>query len=189
MPRNKNKTRNLHDCSIEERAKHSHTCQLFWYEFVAKRWCVDRLTLDVGAGRGDGMEAIRKHGICAGIDPLPMGKRIQKNTLSEFAPANKGRYDFAVAMDVIEHVEEDVAFLNDLLDVAFYEVFFSTPNYNVHGCKNQFHIREYTPAELRNLLSGFSCRFFEADDSRIIKEVHEFELDSTANDFGILINK
>lgn len=187
MPKNKNETYNLHDCSFDERSKHSHTCQLFWYEFVTQ-WTRDLDVLDVGAGRGDGVEVVEKTSkCCIGIDPLPMRSGIQKAKIEEYVKWTNYKPDIAIAMDVIEHVENDKRFLTLLCEIAGKYVFFSTPNWNVHKCKNQFHVREYTPTELKQMLIGYNYRSFEADATRNIIEVEEIDDSSLANDFGVLI--
>ncbi len=193
MPENVNQTYNLHDCTIEERSKHTHTCQLFWYEYVTQ-WTDGKTVLDVGAGRGDGMDVIMTNAdICIGIDPLPLNDRVDCGTIDsryiveDNIIENASIFDVVLAMDVIEHVEFDSLFLNHMYFLASDYIFFSTPNYNVHKCKNQYHMREYTPAELLHLIKGYNYRIFEADAKRNILEVHQLEADSKANDFGVLI--
>lgn len=192
MPRNKNSTKNLHDCSIEERSKHIHTCQLFWYEFI-KKSCVEGTILDVGAGRGDGMEVIKTaNNIVIGIDPLPVNNKVFKYDLIDWFYSEEYfnyDYDLVLAIDVIEHVEDDEFFLKYLVRTSDDYIFFTTPNWNVHQCKNHFHLREYTPVELNYLIKDYDCRFFEADRFRKIAEVDYFKHNSTANDFGVLISK
>jgi hypothetical protein len=149
--------------------------------------------LDVGAGRGDGLELIEKAGAkcCIGIDPLPMHRNIVKMTLAKYHNTSGYKPDICLAMDVIEHIEHPKAFIFQMMMTARELIFLTTPNYNVHKCKNQFHIREYTPLELTTLFEHLGiydkCKFFEADEKRNITEVKEIQDDSMAHDFGVLI--
>jgi SAM-dependent methyltransferase len=111
--------------------------------------------LDVGAGTGYGLEILAAAGAAPsfGIDPLPLREYISPIPVA--ACASKS-YDVVVACDVIEHVEDDRAFLADLLRVARKFVFLSTPNWNYSRAKNEYHAREYTPWELLDLVAA--CR-------------------------------
>jgi hypothetical protein len=57
-------------------------------------------------------------------------------------------------MDVLEHVEDGTGLLAHLLRVCRLGVLLSTPNYNAWHCQNPYHVKEYTPAELSELLQG-----------------------------------
>ena len=70
--------------------------------------------------------------------------------------AGGGRADAAVAVEVIEHVEAAEAVTRHLLASAP-RVYLSTPNranpmLGQESPLNQFHVREYTPAEVLDLL-------------------------------------
>ncbi len=137
---------------VEQRLQELDRCQESWY-LLAACWCSGRSVLDVGAGTGYGLEILQRAGagpVC-GIDPLPLRPHILPLPIGM---AQSASYDVVVAMDVIEHVEDDVAFLENMLRVARREVFFSTPNWLVSHAGNAYHAREYTPEELLELIAG-----------------------------------
>ena len=85
--------------------------------------------------------------------PLPRGERIE---LSTERPA--GRFDLVLFLDVLEHVEDDVAFLEEfvrenlaagahvLISVPAWPLLFSSHDVRLH------HYRRYTPAAARLLV-------------------------------------
>lgn len=126
--------------------------QAHWYRLAAALGVATgcRRALDVGAGHGLGLDLLREAGIpAAGIDPLPLRDDV---LLRGIGDVDSRSYDLVVACDVIEHVEDDASFLDNLLRVARRGVFVSTPNWLISRCANPHHVREYTPDELRDLL-------------------------------------
>jgi 2-polyprenyl-3-methyl-5-hydroxy-6-metoxy-1,4-benzoquinol methylase len=150
-------------------------CQRGWYEKVAQRIAPrDASVIDVGASDGYGVDILAAAGLkVRGIDPVPLRHDIDRMTANGAARClGPVAYDYAVAMDVIEHVEDDWAFLGDLTRLAAIGVFFSTPNYNKSKCANEFHVREYTLQELTELLRWFR---------------YEISMDDTESNFGVWI--
>lgn len=130
-------------------------CQEHWYRLAAQR--VSGLSvLDVGAGDGYGLPILIGGGASKvlGIDPAPSGPDVRAVPVEAIGSRS---FDAVVAMDVIEHVgwsdEDAEVFLEHLLCVACRWVFFSTPNYDYHKCKNQYHAREYTATELTVMIA------------------------------------
>jgi len=127
--------------------------QLAWYQFAAQ-FCKGHEVIDVGCGLGGGLEALSKEAKTAyGID---LDERLKKENikimpLSEVASKS---VDTVVCIDVIEHVKEDLDFVEQLLRVARKQVIISTPNYTAGRCRWPYHIREYMPHELVNLFAG-----------------------------------
>lgn len=65
-----------------------------------------------------------------------------------------GSYDWVVAVDVIEHVEDDAGFLAQLLRVARKGIYVTTPNREHHPDLNwPYHVREYAPVEFAGLFA------------------------------------
>ncbi|HAJ57176.1 MAG TPA: hypothetical protein DCL35_05340 [Candidatus Omnitrophica bacterium] len=128
------------------------TCssQLGWYAFAGK-FCKGDIVLDVGCGLGKGLELLSKEALKAsGID---LDERLRKECveIKDISKVGTKTVDTVVAMDVIEHVENDVDFAKDLVRVARKQVIVSTPNYTFMRCKWPYHVREYTPGELVGL--------------------------------------
>jgi hypothetical protein len=95
-------------------------------------------------------------------------------------------------MDVIEHVEDDVAFLRHLLRVAREAVFLATPNWDRFRATNKYHFREYTADELDALLKSmnFPYEAWHTDDHPAVQppwRVSAFGKDAT--NYGVWIWK
>lgn len=167
---------------LERQGRH----QRHWYEFMTDLVC-GKTVLDVGAGDGSGAQVMRRSAMRVyAIDPAPVGEGVSNASLSTFADR---AVDVVTAMDVIEHVEDDVAFLSELLRVSSGLVFFSTPNWNVSKCKNRYHVREYTPEELRALVTQAAgparVEWYSSDAQRRIERLAP---EQVAENFGVLIH-
>ena len=169
---------------MKERLLNDGRFQAHWYEHVARMGYTGHV-LDVGAGSGYGMEILGLGMWPRGIDPMPTCPRVSPCRIED---EKDNSSDVVVSMDVIEHVEDDDGFLRQLLRVASWSVFFSTPNYNVTECANVFHIREYTPAELRDLLGGLNYQVWVSDAGCIVEPRASIEDGETAPNFGILVS-
>lgn len=173
MPLNVQPVVRLESIPIEERKAMSFQHQEHWYRLAA-RLCQGLSVLDVGAGTGYGLPILKAAGaarIC-GIDPLPAGPEVDDEPLSAFDDAS---HDIVLAIDVIEHVEDDRGFLSDLLRVARKLAFISTPNWNEWRCTNKYHFREYTPDELCELLKNLEYALWTCGKNRIgfpIRPIH-----------------
>lgn len=150
MPRNQNPVQQMESLPLAERIQQPLHGQEHWY-LLAGILMANCSVLDVGAGSGHGTAILRMQGAepVLGIDLSPAGGDVQQIPIDLLGDY---RFDFAVAMDVIEHVDDDRSFFDHLLRVARQGAFFTTPNWNVWHCQNPFHVREYTPEELIELL-------------------------------------
>lgn len=167
MPRRDGPVVPMETLSIERRRAEPDHCQEHWYHYATAR-LRGMSVLDVGAGTGYGLDILQAGGATPvfGIDPQPLRDYIAPVPIADVASAS---YDAVLAVDVIEHVEDDRAFLADLLRVARRHVFISTPNWNHWRCTNPHHFREYTPEELAGILSG---RRYDALQSDSHNRVH-----------------
>lgn len=183
MPRREGRVVHMETLSVEERRAECKRFQEHWYRFLAA-WVKGNSVLDVGAGTGYGMDIMGEDGATAiaGLDPLPMRGDIGSMPIAEMPSKS---FDVVVCCDVIEHVEKDIEFFGDLVRVARKHVFLSTPNWNVSHAHNEFHVREYTPAELRELLGAHHYLMLTSDDQCLITPIARLE-DASSN-FGILI--
>lgn len=179
---------------VEERLASGMGLQAYWYRHAAP-YAHKRSVLDVGAADGSGMNILRSFGAsCAdGIDPLPLRQDVKNIDVGAVPSAS---YDYVVACDVIEHVQnldEEIlgeTFLWELLRIARSLVFFSTPNFLRFGCVNPFHAFELTPAELRALLVGLRYDLWVAGDDLAIWPCLDLQDDdaAAASNFGVLIH-
>jgi len=126
--------------------------------------------LDVGCGMGATLEALQSLGDATGVDISPQAVEFARKrgckdvrlVMTGELPFSTGEFDLIVAMDVIEHIEDDVATLKDyhrllapggilLLTVPAFKWLWSG-----HDDDN-FHLRRYTRHALKTKLenSGF----------------------------------
>lgn len=159
--------------------------------------------LDAGAGIGYGLALLREAGaaVVVGFDVAPLLPNVAIASIEDYGDES---FDAVVAMDVIEHVQDDRTFLTELLRVARTHVFFSTPNWNVSRAANVHHAREYTPVELQALLASFGFtkplgavwhdgvndhRIYVSNHECVITTREAFDPDETWHNHGVLLEK
>lgn len=123
--------------------------------------------LDVGAGLGHSRERLAgpdRSNIVVLHDVAP-DLPVDLNCPLELIPDKS--FDVVSAFDVIEHVEDDGTFLAQLCRIARETVILTTPNWRVSRCGNPFHVREYTPEQLLDLVRPHAIRalYTDADGS------------------------
>ena len=125
--------------------------QLGWYRFAA-RFVAGKSVLDAGCGLGKGLDILRQSAVSArgqDLDPRLDRDDIHIGPLDEIPSKS---VDVVVSMDVVEHVEDDGAFVRNLGRIAREHVFVTTPNWSITRCTWPYHLREYTPREFEILL-------------------------------------
>jgi SAM-dependent methyltransferase len=139
------------------------------YQFIAAR--ANGRCLDIGCGRGYGFDYLKPRCTsCTGVDiseaflrearaHYPEVSFLHQN--AERLPFEDATFDTITSFEVIEHLEDDRAFLKEIARVASRGavVAISTPNRLIaSGAQkkplNKFHVREYTAEEFRGLLTG-----------------------------------
>jgi SAM-dependent methyltransferase len=144
-------------CGDEGIAKGRAPLQMGWYRLAAAQ-IVGNSVLDVGAGMGEGLRVLAAHAPQAlGIE---VDERLRRSDdieieIRDLASMPDDSFDTVVCIDVIEHVESDAAFVEQLMRVARRRVFVSTPNYALGLNEWPFHVREYTPRQLHRMLAPF----------------------------------
>jgi len=135
------------------------------YEQVAK--VVSGNVLDVGSGTGFGTHLLARtarHVVGYEVDRTAMefADRAFSNGNISFSqvditkPIGPAGYDFVVMIDVIEHIKDDLLAIKncrDLLDIKGTFIC-STPNRLSRYRKSTYHVREYSPDGLRDLLGS-----------------------------------
>ncbi len=142
-------TRSCGDLSIEAGRGPG---QLAWYRY-ATRYVQAQSVLDVGCGLGKGTTILREvatHADGQDLDPQLAQIGALAKPLSAFASKS---YDVVVSVEVVEHVEDPPAFINELARIARNGFFITTPNWTASRCTWPFHLREYTPKEFYDLLA------------------------------------
>jgi len=148
----------------------SHLIHLKAYEETAQL-VAGKAVLDVGCNVGYGLQVLASTAISvAGIDVSPQAVeaaqkrlgsvadiRLYNGVQSSFAPRS---FDVVTSFQVIEHVSDYNAYCSEVIRVLRLGgmVLLTTPNARLRldpGMKpwNEFHVREFNPSELKELLS------------------------------------
>ncbi len=160
---------------------------LFAYEFAKGKISKNDLVLEVGCGEGYGTKLLSKKS--AKIIGLDVDKDIIMRASEKYGskkcyfklydgikiPYKDNIFDAVVSFQVIEHVQDDVNYISEVHRVLKKSgiLILTTPNKNYRlkpGQKlwNEFHLREYHPHELRNVLktkfSGVNVWGIRAND-------------------------
>lgn len=135
--------------------------------YIAAKPLVAGNLLEVGCGEGRGVGVLLEQvASYHGVDKI--GKVIE-NLRTEFPQAtfeqtiippldtlDSNAYDTVVSFQVIEHIEDDRFFLEEIYRVLKPggKAIISTPNIKHTLSRNPWHIREYTPDQLKVLCEG-----------------------------------
>jgi 2-polyprenyl-3-methyl-5-hydroxy-6-metoxy-1,4-benzoquinol methylase len=139
--------------------------RLFKAYVVAKDYVHDSV-LEVGCGEGRGVGLMMEHGTAyTAIDKIesviaslkkkyPTGKFMSMN-IPPFGGLADNTYDSVVSFQVIEHIEDDLAYLKEIHRVMKPGgiALLTTPNRKLSLSRNPWHIREYLADELATLAS------------------------------------
>jgi SAM-dependent methyltransferase len=126
--------------------------------------------LDAGCGTGQMLKCLENHGSAIGIDTSPQAigyarargvQRLVQGSITDL-PFRDGSFDCVLALDVIEHVDDDIGILSKLFEVVKPggHLIVTVPAYQTlwseHDEINQ-HKRRYRAEHLRRLLeeAGF----------------------------------
>ncbi|MGE0420512.1 MAG: class I SAM-dependent methyltransferase, partial [Acetobacteraceae bacterium] len=122
--------------------------QMGWYQFAADHLVAGKSVLDVGCGLGAGLALLAKPARSVkgqDLDPRLARPEVMIGPIEEIQDKS---YDVLTCIDVIEHIEQDEAFVQQMGRVARETVFVSTPNWTASRCQWPYHVREYTPRQL-----------------------------------------
>lgn len=137
---------------------------------LASQMVKDKVVLDVACGSGYGTEVLLQAGaqkvIGVDIDEIVIKAAQQRYSDSriEFMaaeattlPLPDKSIDLITSFETIEHLSDCAAYLKEMKRVLKGEgvALISTPNRDVFGQKNPFHIKEFTKIEFTELLSSY----------------------------------
>jgi len=140
--------------------------RLFKAYVIAKDYVQGEL-LEVGCGEGRGiglLEPLVDH--YTAIDKIEAAINVLKekhpestffvSNIPPFQHLESDTYDSLVSFQVIEHIRDDLFFLQEIHRVLKPGgiALLTTPNRRMSLTRNPWHIREYLPEELRTLASG-----------------------------------
>ena len=135
--------------------------------YVEAAKLVSGRVLEIGTGTGYGIDIIAP---CATefvtldkyrserVTSVPANVRFVEATVPPL-PFEDESFDCVVSFQVIEHIKRDKEFVREVMRILRPGGKFvvSTPNKPMSLTRNPWHVREYTPEELRRLLSEFSA--------------------------------
>jgi ubiquinone/menaquinone biosynthesis C-methylase UbiE len=139
------------------------------YEFV-KPFVTGHL-LDIGCGRGYGFDVVQDAAeSCTGVDVAPAFLREAHERYPSIAlleamgnklPFQDKSFDTIISFEVIEHIEEDADFLQEIARISRPGalIAISTPNRIISSGNsatplNKFHVREYIAGDFMRLLNS-----------------------------------
>src|SRR5690606_1498259 len=135
--------------------------------YIAAKPLVKGDLLEVGCGEGRGVEVLLDQvDSYHGLDKIQevienLKKRYPKVTFEQavippFHTLTSNRFDTVVSFQVIEHIEDDRLFLQEIYRVLKPggKAIISTPNNRQTLSPNPWHIREYTGEQLKKLCEG-----------------------------------
>ena len=194
-----------------------HTSSLFMEHFsryiFAREFCIGKSVLDIGCGYGYGTKYLSGFAReCLGID---ISQEAIDYAQSRFGSAQcryrtadcsqplgiEGPFDTATCFELIEHLEEKNhnSCLQGITRVLRPEgkLIISTPNFLIHGQRNEYHRKEYAAEGFRAFLGSFfrDVRLFAQNKSdhalqhaRHHKELNELRFIIT-NFHRLVVNK
>lgn len=147
------KNENFVDLAFQGGSEGRRDSQTGWQDFVGTV-VAKKSILDVGSGLGHSRARLSRNGNIVTLqEPAPDLEADIKVGIEEIENLS---YDIVTCFDVIEHIPDDKAFMKNLFRICKESLFITTPNFDVFGCQNKYHIREYKPHELVELCSQFS---------------------------------
>lgn len=168
------------------------------YQFVSK-FVKHKRVLDIACGSGYGSAILAEAGasevmgmdksaeaVKTAVSVYSLNNLTYKEGDAENISASDKDFDVVVSLETVEHLSNQEKYIQELARVAKDEalVFISTPNKQVFGNKNPFHVKELTKSEFENLLkSAFPfvvvleqanavVSFLRASGDTTLKETH-----------------
>lgn len=162
------KTVKMKDMQTAERVSHTDVSDNYVYQrsllaYLKAAELVSGNVLEIGTGSGYGVEVLApKANQLMTIDKFSNdidfsvydNVTFRQMNVPPFEGIEDDRFDFVVSFQVIEHIEDDRAFVAEIYRVLKPggKFIVTTPNIKMSLTRNPWHVREYTIDELDNLL-------------------------------------
>ncbi len=124
---------------------------------------IGKVVLELGCGNGYGMKLLADQvDAYIGIDkyttinpPMASKTAIFKAELPLLDNIGDNSFDSAICFQVIEHIEDDKTLLKEIKRVLKPggKLLLTTPNILTTLTRNPYHVREYTPTEMKNVVA------------------------------------
>jgi SAM-dependent methyltransferase len=135
--------------------------------YIAAKPMVKGDLLEVGCGEGRGVEVLLENvdsylgidkiqEVIDNLSPKYPNAVFQQAIIPPFSGLTTDAFDSVVSFQVIEHIQNDRLFLEEIYRVLKPggKAIISTPNIRHTLSRNPWHIREYTPKQLEDLCKG-----------------------------------
>lgn len=180
-------------CGEKSLSQHRGANQLGWYNWIARE-CMNSTVLDVGCGIGEGLKLLSQSpcSYVTGVDIDDNLKGVINNYICGIENIPYGtKYDLVVSVDVIEHIIDDITFLNKLKSLAKRKLYVTTPNFSRSYARNIAHCRELTISQFINIYEPDELWVASPDGwfnlTCLIKgnKGKQYPLDKTWNDYSV----
>lgn len=95
------------------------------------------------------------------LDNLPPNATFLQMSVPILAGIDSNKFDWVISFQVIEHIEDDIKYLEEIYRVLKPggKFIFTTPNKLMSLTRNPWHVREYTPKEMQNAVAKVFSNF------------------------------
>ena len=140
--------------------------QRHFIAYIEASKLISGTVLEIGSGEGYGVSELSKKAqkyIAIDKYDTPIDEELKKNNNIEFFEMNvppldfpENSVDFIVTFQVIEHIQEDEEFIKEIYRVLKPggKLILTTPNRLMSLSRNPWHVREYSPEEMREILNN-----------------------------------
>ena len=136
-----------------------------WYQYAAQQ-IAGCSVIDIGCGLGVGLDVLRKAASEARGQDLDARLERSDVLIGPVSSIASKQFDFVTCIDVVEHVDADRDFMQELARIARRGIFLTTPLSILGREVWPFHVREYTFAQFVSLTSPLGrCAYFKGSPS------------------------
>lgn len=139
---------------------------VFAYRHAAR--LLGDVVIELGCGNGYGMQLLARH--CqwyTGVDKYAAAKQLSANSgffkasLPNLSNIGSNSFDTVICFQVLEHIKNDGRLLAEIHRILKPggRLLLTTPNRLMSLTRNPFHVREYTPVSMQQLVASTFTRY------------------------------